>query len=88
MAKYTVYGVDPSGTVWTAFKGDGAAETLAGLEQARAKAIVDRRTNAIFGVYETDDPESGDVENRLLEEVSDNVDEADVYTDRDAEGDR
>lgn len=61
-AKYTVYAVDRAGNSWDEAMTDDPKEALRQLERVRA-------TYPTGGVTLTDDPEAGDVENRIMEEL-------------------
>ena len=60
--KYTVYEADRSGQCWDILQSDSPAEVLGALLIGRAA-----RPNDAFGVSLTDDPEAGNVEDRLGE---------------------
>lgn len=70
--KYTVYAADRAGSSWTVFAHDDPALVLAWLAGERAAW----RNQRVFGVYLTDNPEAGDVEDRCEDEVSSREDEA------------
>ena len=62
MSRYTVYEADRSGECWDLCSTDDPGYALKSLEAGRAA----RPRNA-FGVFLTDDPERGDVEEELQE---------------------
>ena len=64
MSKYTIQGVDRAGCTWEVDSKHDPAFALACLEQARR---AEPRNH--FYVYLTDDPEAGDVENQIMEEL-------------------
>ena len=61
----TVYGVDCAGTPWTVLETFDTDLALAALARERA---AHRPEHKAFGVYWTDDPEAGDVQDVLEEQ--------------------
>ena len=65
--KYEVYAVDRAGTPWRVAEMDDPMLALAVLRRCREKEKANPRVDQIHGVYETDEPEKGDVEGELEE---------------------
>ena len=61
--KYEVYAVDRAGTPWTVAEMDDPTLALFVVRICRTK----RPNERVFGVYESDEPEKGDVEMALEE---------------------
>ena len=64
MSKYTIQGVDRAGCTWEVIQLDNPEVVLERLASDRA---LEPRNH--FYVYLTDDPEAGDVEDRIMEEL-------------------
>jgi len=62
--KYTVYGVDRAGVPWECRQTDNGPEVLSLLTALRAEHSPRHRA---YGVFLTDDPEVGDVEDQIEE---------------------
>ena len=65
--KYEVYAVDRAGTPWRVAEMSDPQLALACIELCRAKTWPNER---VFGITETDEPEKGDVQMELEEEVA------------------
>ncbi len=65
-SNYIIHGVDRAGSPWEAGRADTAIKALAMLELKRAAG----RAHEVYWISDEDDPEAGDIESRLQDEVN------------------